>query len=78
MRLEVWDPFPDKAGESTLMSRSGGEKGLRLSGAGKLVFRSSETGKSGKSLNWIKGVKYCSNFKREPGIALENLQREGA
>ena len=42
------------------------------------MFRSSETGKSGKSLNWIKGVKYCSNFKREPGIALENLQREGA
>ena len=30
------DPLPDKAGESTLMSRSGGEKELRLSGAGKL------------------------------------------
>ena len=30
------DPLPDKAGESTLMSRSGGEKELRLRGAGKL------------------------------------------
>ena len=28
--------FPSKARESTLMSKSGGEKGLRLSGAGKL------------------------------------------
>ena len=30
------DPLPDKAGESTLMSRQVGEKGLRLSGARKL------------------------------------------
>ena len=27
--LEVVDPFPDKAGESTHRSRSGGEKGLK-------------------------------------------------
>ena len=30
------DPLSNKAGESTLMSRSGGEKGLRLCGARKL------------------------------------------
>ena len=36
VQREGWDPFPDKAGESTLMSRSGGEKGLRISCAGKL------------------------------------------
>src|SRR5574342_961418 len=29
------EPLPDKAGESTLLSRSGGEKGLRGGGAGK-------------------------------------------
>ena len=29
-------PLPDHAGESTLLSRSGGEKGLRGSGAGTL------------------------------------------
>ena len=33
VRQEGRDPFPDKAGESTLMSRSRGEKGLRFSGA---------------------------------------------
>ena len=31
----VREPLPDKAGESTLLSRSGGEKGLRGGGAGK-------------------------------------------
>ena len=31
----VWEPLPDKAGESTLLTRSGGEKGLRGGGAGK-------------------------------------------
>ena len=36
MGREGRDPLPDKAGESTLLSRSGGEKGLRLSGARKL------------------------------------------
>ena len=33
---EVRDPLQEKAGESTLISRSGGEKGLRLSSVGKL------------------------------------------
>ena len=36
VRQDGRDPFPDKAGESTLMSRSGGVKGLRLSCAEKL------------------------------------------
>ncbi len=35
VRPEVREPLPDKAGESTLLSRSGGEKGLRGGGAGK-------------------------------------------
>src|SRR5574340_159667 len=35
VRPEGRDPLPDKAGESTLLSRSGGEKGLRGGGAGK-------------------------------------------
>ena len=36
MRREGREPLPDHAGESTLLSRSGGEKGLRGSGAGTL------------------------------------------
>src|SRR5574341_569334 len=35
MRPEGREPLADKAGESTLPSRSGGEKGLRGGGAGK-------------------------------------------
>ena len=35
VRPEGREPLPDKAGESTLPSRSGGEKGLRGGGAGK-------------------------------------------
>ena len=38
--LEGREPLPDKAGESTLLSRSGGEKGLRGGGAGKKDFES--------------------------------------
>src|SRR5574340_1335462 len=34
-RPEGREPLPDKAGESPLLSRSGGEKGLRGGGAGK-------------------------------------------
>ena len=33
MRREGREPLPDHAGESPLLSRSGGEKGLRGSGA---------------------------------------------
>ena len=35
VRPEGREPLPDKAGESTVLSRSGGEKGLRGGGAGK-------------------------------------------
>src|SRR5574340_1075146 len=35
VRPEGREPLPDKAGESSLLSRSGGEKGLRGGGAGK-------------------------------------------
>ena len=35
VRPEGREPLPDKAGQSTLLSRSGGSKGLRGSGAGK-------------------------------------------
>src|SRR5574340_1778531 len=35
VRQEGREPLPDKAGESNLLSRSGGEKGLRGGGAGK-------------------------------------------
>ena len=52
-------PF-QKAGESTLMSISGAEKGFRLSCAGKLGV--SETGMSGNFLSCIKGVKYLFKF----------------
>ena len=36
MRREGREPLPDHAGESPLLSRSGGEKGVRGSGAGTL------------------------------------------
>ena len=36
MHRERREPLQDKTGESTLLSRSGGEKGLRGSGAGTL------------------------------------------
>ena len=70
------DPFPEKAGESTLMSRSAGEKGLRLSGAGDSVFLSSEAGMSGDFLGASRVSSPVSNFKRERGISLEMLQWE--
>ena len=60
------------------MSRSGGEKGLRLNGARNLVFLSSETGMSGNFLGCIKGFKYPFKFTRERGISLETLQRDRA
>ena len=49
------------------MSRSGGEKGLRLNGARNLVFLSSETGMSGNFLDCIKGVKFRFEFKEGTG-----------
>ena len=78
MRREGWDTFPDKAGESTLMSRSGGEKRLRLSGAGDYVFLSSEAAMLGDFLGASRVSSTVSNFKRECGISLETLQKERA
>ena len=78
MRQEGWDTFPDKAGESTLMSRSGGEKRLRLSGAGDSVFLSSEAAMLGDFLGASRVSSTVSNFKRECGISLETLQKERA
>ena len=59
VRPEGREPLPDKAGESTLLSRSGGSKGLRGSGAGKP--RCSSPGRPGcRGTLWgrIKGAKY--------------------
>ena len=78
MRGAVWDTFPDNAGESMLMWRSGGEKGLRLCGAGDSVFLSSEAGMSGDFLGASRVSSPVSNFKRERGISLEMLQKERA
>ena len=78
MRGAGRDTFPDKAGESTLMSRSGREKGLRLSGAGDSMFLSSEAGMSGDFLGASRVSSPVSNFKRERGISLEMLQKERA
>src|SRR5574340_1339624 len=52
VRPEGREPLPDKAGESTLLSRSGGEKGLRGSVAGKL--RCSSRGRPGcRGTLWV-------------------------
>ena len=72
MRREGREPLPDHAGESPLLSRSGGEKGLRGSGAGTLgppllalgspVFHSIGEGKLGVSLESLQGQRdliYC-------------------
>ena len=61
-----------------LMWRSGGEEGLRLSGAGDSVLLSSEAGMSGDFLGASRVSSPVSNFKRERGISLEMLQKERA
>ena len=45
MRREGREPLPDHAGESPPLSRSGGEKGLRGSGAGTLGTNGFQIGK---------------------------------
>src|SRR5574337_890714 len=59
VRPEGREPLADKAGESTLPSRSGGEKGLRGGGDGKPQCSnlSRETGISGNFVGRIKGAK---------------------
>ena len=60
MRPEGREPLPDKAGESTLLSRSGGEKGLRGSVAGKA------RGMEGR------GVGYGGSSNSEKGDSAKN------
>ena len=56
VRLEGREPLPDHAMESTLLSRSGGEKGLRGSGAGTLVFPLEGTRRVGELLGSHEGA----------------------
>ena len=58
MQREGREPLPEKAGESTFLSRSGGEKGLRLSGAGTLGVPLEGTQRVGELLRSHQGVKY--------------------
>ena len=58
MRPEGREPLPDKAGESTLLSRSGGEKGLRGGGAGKPHAKiGSIKDKNGMDVTEAEGIK---------------------
>ena len=63
MRPEGREPLPDKAGESTLLSRSGGEKGLRGGGDGKPQCSnlSRETGISGNFVGLTIGSCTCNS-----------------
>ena len=58
MLRESRESLPDKAGESTLLSISGGEKVSDEGVAGISVFHSSETGMSGNFWGRIMGAKY--------------------
>ena len=62
VKREGRDPFPDEAWKLILMSRSGGEKGLRFSAAGKLSVLLSKYSMLGNFWGFIKGVKYCFEF----------------
>ena len=63
MCQEGHNPFLDKAGEFTLISRPGGEKGSDQVVPGNSVFLSSEMGMLGNFLSCIKGVKYHFEFQ---------------
>ena len=73
VRRDGREPLPDKAGESTLLSRSGGEKGLREVVPGTSVFPSRETGMSGNF--WVASSvpSTVSNFKMECAPSLDTL-----
>ena len=55
---EGQEPLTNKAGEVTLLSRTGGAKGSDKLVPGTSVFTSSETDISGNFWGHIKGVKY--------------------
>ena len=78
VRREGREPLPDHAGESPLLSRSGGEKGLRGSGAGTLVFLSGHPGVSGDfwgSQESCKGP--CRPSGRNRGLPLRRRRGQG-
>ena len=79
MLREGREPLPDHAGESTLLSQSGGEKGLRRSGAGILGVPLEGTRRVGGLLavaGRLAGT--VSPFRAEPGTSLETPSRARA
>ena len=79
MRRQVPEPLPDHAGESPLLSRSGGEKGLRGSGAGTLGVPLEGTRRVG-GLFGVAGrlSGTVSPFRAEQGTSLETPSRARA
>ena len=78
MRWEGREPLPDHAGESTLLSRSGGEKGLRGSSAGTLGVPLRGTRRVGGLLGVagrLSGT--VSPFRAEQGMLKLKLQYFG-
>ena len=71
------DSFPDKAGESTFISRWGGAKGLRLRCAGKIgvPFEWGRVCRGTSGVSW-RVWSTVSSFKTEHGISLKTLQWE--
>ena len=79
MRREGREPLPDHAGESPLLLRSGGEKGLRGSGAGTLGVPLEGTRRVGGLLGVagrLSGT--VSPFRAEQGTSLETPSRARA
>ena len=79
VRREGREPLPDHAGESPLLSRSGGEKGLRGSGAGTLGVPlrgprrvEGHLGVAGRMSGTV------SPFRAEQGTSLETPSRAKA
>ena len=79
MRREGREPLPDQAGKSSLLLRSGGEKGLRGSGAGTLGVPLEGTRRVRKLLV-VAGRLSCSvaYFREEQGTSLETPWRGSA
>ena len=73
MHRERREPLQDKIGESTLLSRTGGEKGPRCSGAGNLGVLLESDWYVEEHLRGIKGADTVSHIKTERGTSLETL-----
>ena len=79
MRREGREPLPDHAGESPLLSRTGGEKGLRGSGAGTLGVPLEGTRRVGGLLGVAGRLSgSVSPFRAEQGTSLETPWRARA